>query len=96
MSGECGIKLNATSSPEQIPFMSEWKAVSQLGDEEIALAGENSHAMYYKIGKKVTVTWMPGYKLFLCLTCNLNECAHTKRLERWMEEQSESTTRSAA
>jgi hypothetical protein len=49
------------------------------------LQATNDHAEYWRIGPNLTVTWMPGYKLYLCLTCNRNKCDHTERLRKFRE-----------
>jgi hypothetical protein len=66
--------------------MSEALATKALDDDEIQIVAENSHGVYYKVGKKVTVVWYPGHKVFLCLTCVSNKCHHTRRVERWIED----------
>jgi len=65
--------------------MSHASEVAAAPDEMIEFIGENDHAEYYALGRKVTVSWMPGYRLSLCLTCRSNECEHTRRVAKWRE-----------
>ncbi|MDP9201177.1 MAG: hypothetical protein M3P26_04500 [Gemmatimonadota bacterium] len=67
--------------------MSHASEVAQAPDEMIAIRGENSHAIYIGLGTKITVTWMGGYQLYWCATCNVNECEHTRRVKKWREAQ---------
>jgi hypothetical protein len=61
-------------------------AAKNTTDDDIHYRAANSHAYYIgMLNDKTTVTWMPGYGLHWCATCNLNECAHTKRVADWQE-----------
>lgn len=65
--------------------MSTTTELAKVADEDIRYRGSNDHAIYIGIGITITVTWMAKWQLFLCLTCDVNECPHTRRVAKWME-----------
>lgn len=65
--------------------------IAACADDAIARVTETSLAVYYRIGKNVTVSHR-GRDRWLCHTCNGNDrwqnsehrgCAHIRRVERW-------------
>jgi hypothetical protein len=71
--------------------MSHAQAVAQAPDEMIGKYAENSHAVYYRIGQKITVSERTSGG-WLCHTCTGHDryelddhkgCVHIQRVKRW-------------
>lgn len=65
--------------------MSHAVEVERATDDKIWVKGENVNGIYIGLGQKITVKWMPRFKLYWCATCNANACEHVDRVAKWRE-----------
>lgn len=70
--------------------MSHAQAVAKADDDTITVKGENESGIYYGIGKNITVKWR-GLRdgpecQYVCFTCVVNDCPHTRRIDKYRAE----------
>lgn len=70
--------------------MSHALEVAATPDDTITVKGENESGIYYGIGKTITVKWR-GLRdgpecQYVCLSCRVNECPHTRRIDKYRTE----------
>lgn len=62
---------------------------------DISYVGENSHAVYYRLGQEITV--IVGRQRYNCMTCNkADSCAHTEAVRRYLHDPIKKKTEAAA
>jgi hypothetical protein len=70
--------------------MSHALDVARTPDDTITIKGENDSGIYYGIGKSITVKWRGSRdgpeRQYVCLTCCVNACEHTRRIDRYRGE----------
>lgn len=71
--------------------MSHAQAVATAADEMIQVLYERADGVtYYQLGKKITVSWRGKQfgedRMYLCHSCTVNSCEHTRRIDRYRVE----------